>query len=81
VPTPFTPLQAKEENNMKRLAIVLLIVTTLVMVLGACGGGNAGDDLLSVIEERGTIRVSTDANYEPQSFLDVSGQLRALMSM
>jgi polar amino acid transport system substrate-binding protein len=43
-----------------------------VMLLVACGGG--GDDLLSDIEERGTIRVSTDPNYAPQSFLNESGE-------
>jgi ABC-type amino acid transport substrate-binding protein len=32
------------------------------------------DDLLAEIEARGTIRVSTDPNYEPQSFLDENGE-------
>src|SRR5690606_17151170 len=36
--------------------------------------GGGGDDLLAAIEERGVIRVSTDANYEPQSFLDANGE-------
>ncbi|MFO7661627.1 MAG: transporter substrate-binding domain-containing protein [Chloroflexota bacterium] len=60
---------------MKRVAIILVIMATLAMVLGACGAESAEDDLLSIVEERGTILVSTDANYEPQSFLDASGQM------
>ena len=34
----------------------------------------AQDDLLAEILERGTIRVSTDPNYEPQSFLNENGE-------
>lgn len=52
-------------------AVGLLLILSLV--LAACGGGGA-DDLLGQIEEDGVIRVSTDANYEPQSFLNESGE-------
>jgi len=55
------------KNSLK--LFVFLLVAALMLV--ACGGG--ADDLLADIEERGTIRVSTDANYEPQSFLDTNG--------
>ena len=55
----------------KSLSLLLIAVLTLIG-LAACGGGNA-DDLISEIEERGTIRVSTDANYAPQSYLDEGG--------
>ncbi|RLT42084.1 MAG: cysteine ABC transporter substrate-binding protein [Chloroflexi bacterium] len=34
----------------------------------------AADDLLAEIMKNGVIRVSTDANYEPQSFLNSSGE-------
>jgi polar amino acid transport system substrate-binding protein len=44
----------------------------LVVLLAACGGG--GDDLLAEIEDNGTIRISTDANYAPQSFLNDDGE-------
>jgi polar amino acid transport system substrate-binding protein len=54
----------------KRLSLLLLIVFAM-FALVACGGN--ADDLLSEIEARGTIRVSTDANYAPQSYLDESG--------
>lgn len=55
----------------KSLPFLLIIITTFIF-LAACGGSSA-NDLLSDIEERGTIRVSTDANYAPQSYLDESG--------
>ncbi len=57
---------------MKRLIPVLLIV--LLISLAGCASGGGGDDLLSDIEERGVVRVSTDPNYEPQSFLDENGE-------
>ncbi|MBX3053059.1 MAG: transporter substrate-binding domain-containing protein [Caldilineaceae bacterium] len=34
----------------------------------------AADDLLAEIQKNGVIRVSTDANYEPQSFLNPQGE-------
>ncbi|MDE0312279.1 MAG: transporter substrate-binding domain-containing protein [Caldilineaceae bacterium] len=61
---------------------------TAMLLAGACvapvaqqggpgsGGGDAaeaGDDLLAEIMSRGTIRISTDPNYAPQSFLDEDG--------
>ena len=58
---------------MKRLIPVLLVVLLLSLV-GCTAGGGGGNDLLSDIEERGVVRVSTDPNYEPQSFLDENGE-------
>ncbi len=52
---------------------VISLLLTLSLALAACGGGDA-DDLLGQIEADGVIRVSTDANYEPQSFLNESGE-------
>jgi polar amino acid transport system substrate-binding protein len=57
---------------MKKLFSIFLILAALTLLLAACGGSGA-DDLLGEIEDRGTIRVSTDANYAPQSYLDESG--------
>lgn len=59
---------------MKRSLTVLLIIMMTVLALTGCASGGGGDDLLAAIEERGVIRVSTDANYEPQSFLDANGE-------
>lgn len=57
---------------MKRLIPILLVV--LLVSLAACtASGGGGNDLLADIEERGVVRVSTDPNYEPQSFLDENG--------
>lgn len=69
---------------MKRL---LPLVLLFVLLLSACvapappqagAGGEAApataDDLLAEITKNGVIRVSTDANYEPQSFLNSSGE-------
>ena len=52
-----------------RMFGLLLLVSILIV---ACGGDSA-DDLLAQIEDEGVVSVSTDANYEPQSFLDADG--------
>lgn len=57
---------------MKKFLPVSLLLVVLALITAACGGGSA-DDLLGDIQERGTIRVSTDANYAPQSYLDENG--------
>ena len=59
---------------MKRLEILLVMVMTAAFMLTACGGPASGGDLLSEIKGRGYILVSTDPNYEPQSFLNTSGK-------
>lgn len=60
---------------MKRLIPILLVLLAVMPALAGCAsGGGGGDDLLSDIEERGVLRVSTDPNYEPQSFLDANGE-------
>lgn len=69
---------------MKRMLPFLLL---LALAAGACvapaapgsaaGDDGAGqDDLLAEIMARGTIRISTDPNYAPQSFLDESGNFQ-----
>lgn len=45
----------------------------LLVLVPACQGG--GGDLLDTIKSSGTIRVSTDPNYAPQSFLNDAGEL------
>ncbi len=60
---------------MKKLYIVLVVAILASLVLAACGAGNAvqADNLLDAIKQRGYILVSTDPNYEPQSFLNTEG--------
>jgi polar amino acid transport system substrate-binding protein len=60
---------------MKKLYNVFVLAIVASLVLAACGGGGASqaDNLLDAIKERGYIVVSTDPNYEPQSFLNTAG--------
>ena len=70
---------------MKRLLLIFLLFTLLFSACvapappqSASGGESAApaaaDDLLAEILKNGVIRVSTDANYEPQSFLNPQGE-------
>lgn len=65
--------------SSRRIAVV---ISTIVVILAACGGGgttggspSAGtsDDMLARIKADGVIRVGTDPNYAPQSFLKPDG--------
>ena len=60
---------------MKKLYHVMFVVVLASLVLAACGAGStpAPTDLLDAIKQRGYILVSTDPNYEPQSFLNTEG--------
>jgi len=52
----------------------LIIAMIAAFVLSACGGGaSQADNLLDAVKERGYVLVSTDPNYEPQSYLNTSG--------
>ena len=56
---------------MKKFYPFLVLVLVLVIGLAACGDGGGGDGtLLDEVKDRGYLIVSTDPNYEPQSFLD-----------
>lgn len=60
---------------MKKLYTVLAVVIATAFVLTACGGNAAtSNNLLDAIKQRGYVLVSTDPNYEPQSFLDTTGK-------
>jgi polar amino acid transport system substrate-binding protein len=60
---------------MKKHYTVLVAVILASLVLAACGTGAAkADNLLDQIKQRGYILVSTDPNYEPQSFLNTEGK-------
>jgi polar amino acid transport system substrate-binding protein len=62
---------------MKKVFTLASLLVLASLVLAACSGGNkdaASDNLLDTIKERGYIMVSTDPNYEPQSFLNTSAK-------
>ena len=59
---------------MKKLYAIASLVAVLALALSACGAATQqADTLLDAIKQRGYIVVSTDPNYEPQSFLNASG--------
>ena len=60
---------------MKKMYSVFAVAIVAILVLAACGGGAAAQpkDLMESIKQRGYILVSTDPNYEPQSFLNTEG--------
>jgi len=59
---------------MKKIIMIVSLMAVAALVLSACGGGGAtADNLLEDIQNRGYILVSTDPNYEPQSFLNTDG--------
>ncbi|MBA2714983.1 MAG: transporter substrate-binding domain-containing protein [Rubrobacteraceae bacterium] len=71
-------------NNKRNLVKLVSLAVTLVAVLlvSACGGGESaggssgGGNLLQEVKDRGTLRVSTDPAYPPQSFQSNSGEYK-----
>ena len=61
---------------MKKLFTLISLMAVAALALSACGGGGGAqaDNLLDDIKNRGYIMVSTDPNYEPQSFLNTDGK-------
>lgn len=61
---------------MKNLYKVMIVAVLASLVLAACGAAATAEpkDLLEAIKQRGYILVSTDPNYEPQSFLNTEGK-------
>lgn len=58
----------------KPVVMVIALLTIASLMLSACGGAG-GKDLLSTVKARGVMRVSSDPNYKPQSFLNEKGEL------
>jgi polar amino acid transport system substrate-binding protein len=62
--------KTQEEQVMKKLTFALTVLVSLSLMLSACGGGApAATDKLSEIKQRGTLVISTDPAYPPQSQL------------
>jgi polar amino acid transport system substrate-binding protein len=61
---------------MKKTILIVSLMAVAALILSACGGGGGAkaDNLLDDIKNRGYILVSTDPNYEPQSFLNTEGK-------
>jgi polar amino acid transport system substrate-binding protein len=76
----------KRSRDVRRLASLIVALAVLLVVSacggggGSAGGGDSGDsgggggDLLQEVKDRGTLRVSTDPAYPPQSFLNNQGE-------
>jgi polar amino acid transport system substrate-binding protein len=62
---------------MKKIFPLFVLLLIVSVGLAACGGPSGGEDLLEVIKDRGYMVVSTDPNYEPQSFLDPTAERAA----
>ena len=59
---------------MKTMQVSFVALAVTALLLAACApAAPATSDLLSEIKARGYLLVSTDPNYEPQSFLNTSG--------
>jgi polar amino acid transport system substrate-binding protein len=60
---------------MKKLYNLMIVATLASLVLAACGGAATPEpqDLLESVKQRGYVLISTDPNYEPQSFLNTEG--------
>lgn len=59
---------------MKKLTVGLLLISLAVFLAACATTGGDSEDHLAAITDAGVIRVSTDANYEPQSFLNADGE-------
>ena len=73
-------IRMNRKRKLYRLAS-LAVAIVAVLAVSACGGGSSGSssssgNLLKEIEDRGTLRVSTDPAYPPQSFQSNTGEYK-----
>lgn len=59
---------------VKWFSLVMVVLLASSLLAGCGGGGATSNNLLDDIKSRGYILVSTDPNYEPQSFLNTEGK-------
>lgn len=62
---------------MKKIYLIVALFTIFALVLSSCAGATTAKDKLSEILARGTLIVSTDPAYPPQSQLVEGGQRAA----
>ena len=79
-PTLRGPRSKGGPMSKRLLAVLTVTILGLALGLTACGGGDDnGGDLLSSIEDKGVLTVSTDPAYPPQSELNKdTGRVRGL---
>ena len=63
--------------SLKRTLFAVSLLMIAALALSACQTAAPADDLLGQIKARGTIRISTDPNYAPQSELIADAQRAA----
>jgi polar amino acid transport system substrate-binding protein len=61
-------------KKLSKMLIVAIIAASVALAACGVGRGAQADDLLGAVKQRGYIMVSTDPNYEPQSFLNTEGK-------
>jgi recombination protein RecA len=61
-------------HTSKPLMLAIVLLTIASLILTACQAA-APKDLLSTIKARGVMRVSSDPNYKPQSFINDKGEM------
>jgi polar amino acid transport system substrate-binding protein len=73
----------KKSMNRKRTLVrlaSLAVAILAVLAVTACGGGSSaeggGGNALQEVKDRGTLRVSTDPAYPPQSFQNNQGEFK-----
>src|SRR5215211_2296066 len=69
------------KKNLGRLASLAVAILAVLAVTACGGGGSSGSsegagNLLQEVKDRGTMRVSTDPAYPPQSFQTSSGEFK-----
>src|SRR5215211_4055041 len=75
-PGYFDTIKRKRFLMKKRIYALVVAIMWASIVLTACGIGTntKPDNLLEAIKQRGYIVISTDTDYEPQSWLNPEGK-------
>jgi polar amino acid transport system substrate-binding protein len=72
-------MSMNQKRNLGRLAS-LAVAIVAVLAITSCGGGSSaeggGGNALQEIKDRGTLRLSTDPAYPPQSFQNNQGEFK-----